>query len=193
MAFVFTSILGLVLPIFIIGAIVYLIVRKRNGDNGITAYHALISYIYFVIGASVITAVTGFSVLIYAILKDAYDGEKIVDDISLGLTLLGTGFIICILHFYGKQAIASKSKEIVTTLRRVYLFIMLSIFSLAGLISLPLAINSLVNYEIEESSHRDDPAAQLATAIVVVPLWIYYLLRILHEIRKNSEIKSLEK
>ena len=40
-----------------------------------------------------------------------------------------------------------------------------------------------VQYYLEESRYRDDPSAQIAMAIVVVTIWIYYVTRVLRENR----------
>jgi len=79
-----------------------------------------------------------------------------------------------LLHLAGKVLITEKGKtRHLPGIRRVYLFTMLGIASLAGLVSLPLAIYSVVNHYVKESYHESFPSAQLAVAIVVVPLWCY--------------------
>jgi hypothetical protein len=196
--FVVYGIVSLLAPILIIGAIVYLIARRRNGSNGITAYQALITYFYVAIAASVITATAGIAYLALVAFTKAYDGSEIADDLTLGLTLLGTGSIICILHVYGRRAVEKLEEKATTTLRRVYLFFMLAVFGIGGIVSLPVAINETVHYYVDDSnetsryytrdsSDRDAPSEQLAAAIVLVPMWTYYVFRVLREVRQKAE------
>lgn len=184
---IFGGLLSVLIPILVIGAVIYIIVRRREGKSLFTAYQALITYFYIVIAASVITMATGIAYLIFAGLTQAFDGQEIADDITLGFTLLGTGLIICIPHLYGKRTVEKKDEKATATLRRVYLFFMLGVSGIAGFVSLPLAINSTVRHYVEESIHRPDPSQYLATAIVVVPLWGYYLIRVLRDMRGGTE------
>jgi len=71
----------------------------------------------------------------------------------------------------------------------------LSIASLAGLVSLPLAIHRVVSYYVVEQPsyhHHGFPSTEAAVAIVVVPLWVYYLYRVIREAarRRNGEGSS---
>jgi|GEM_PF-1878685 len=185
--YVLSSMLPFFVPILVIGAIVYLIVHRRNGENGITAYSALITYFYIVTSASIITLSIGAAHLLFVIFKSAYDGEEIVDEVTLGFTLLITGVIILLLHVFGRRKVERPEEKSPTTLRRVYSFFMLAVYSLTSLIILPLAINETILYYVEDSGHRDDPSWQLAVALVAVPIWIYYLVQVLKETRAAKQ------
>ena len=96
MSYIFSGLLSLIVPIFVIGAIVYLIAHRRNGSNGITAHQALITYFHVITGASIITLAVGAAILLSVMFSQLYGGREIADDMVLGSTLLGTGLIICI-------------------------------------------------------------------------------------------------
>jgi uncharacterized membrane protein YozB (DUF420 family) len=119
--------------------------------------------------------------------SESRDSEQIV----LAVTLVGTGVVVGLLHLAGKVLIQRRANNTFAGIRRVYLFTMLGIASLAGLVSLPLAIYSLVNHYVKEypySYHESFPSAQLAVAIVVVPVWGYYLYRVIREsARRNKD------
>ncbi len=181
MYWIFSSVLSLLVPVFVIGAIVYLILHWRNGNNSITAQHALITYFHIVIGASVITVAVGLGYLAFSIFSQISNGGEVANEVATGLTLLGTGSFICISHILGRQLVEKNADKVSITLKRIHLFLMLAFFSIAGLIALPLSISITASYYIDESMYRDEPWAQLATAIVVVPLWIYYLVQVLRE------------
>ncbi len=178
------------IPILIIAAIVYLVVRRRDAEDGSSAYHVLISYFYFVTGACVILLTVGIVLLLHVAFHQAYGGGSIGDTIALGLTLAGTGAIIGGLHVFGRIALEKKDIKATRTIRRVYLFFMLLVFSVSGLIALPFAIYAFAHYYIEGSGHWEDPSAPLATAVVVVPMWIYYLMRVMRETRANKKEAS---
>ena len=179
------GLVGIIIPLFVIGAIVYLVVRRRDKE-GITAYQALMTYFYSMISASIITTAVGAGFLLAAAFRSAYNEWPIAEDVTLGVTVMGTGAVICLLHVLGKKALEAKEGTATPLLKRVYLFFMLSIFSLGGLVALPLAIYGIAHYyvePIEEYMYHSDPSGQIAAAVVIVPLWVYYLMRVLRETR----------
>jgi len=188
------GLLGLVVPVLIIGGIVYLVTRaRRDRRNGITAHGALMAYFYFVTAVSVITAVAGTISFVYVAIDQAFRASEIASDITVASVLLGTGLVICLLHVYGRRAVEKTTGKAAPTLRRVYVFSMLGIFSLAGLVSLPLAIYQLIDYYVTRTGepgygpyNNPPPSEALAVAIVVVPLWAYYLFRVFREIRQKD-------
>ena len=183
-----------IVPILVIIAIVYLIARPRRGErNGITPYQTFMSYFYFVTVASVITMTVGLICFIRVAVSRAFDGGEIANDITIASVLLSTGLVICILHIYGRHTLEKRMEKIPSNPRRTYLFSMLVGFSIAGLISLPLAIYQTIHYFIAAEPnyypappYRDDPSTALAVAIAIVPLWAYYVFRVFREIRQRN-------
>jgi len=188
---IFLSVLTYFLPILILAGIVYMIVRSRNSQrNGISTYRSLMAYFYFyfVTGASVITMAIGLILFAGVAVSRAFTSDGISATLILASTLLGTGLVICVLHTYGRRFLEKQVEKVPPGPRLTYLFSMLVSFSIAGLVSLPLAIYQTVNHFVEGSSHRhDDPSMGLAVAMVVVPLWAYYMFRVLRDIRQNKE------
>ena len=189
---VFGGLFGLLLPVLLIVGVVYL-VRSKGSHEGPTIYDALAAYFYTIIGASMITAAIGMILLIGVALKGSVSGHR--EEIALASTLVGTGVVVGLLHLAGKVLIQRRGNKAFAGIRRVYLFTMLGIASLAGLVSLPLAIYSVVNHYVAEHPyyyHEAFPATQTAVAIVVVPLWGYYLYRVFRETarKRNSEDSS---
>ena len=192
--FVF-GILGVIIPLFVIGAIIYVVLRRRNDKEGITAYQALMAYFYSMISASLITTAIGAGYLLTSAFSSAYNDRPIANDVTLGVTLLATGAVICLLHVFGKKALERKEGKTTPLLKRVYLFFMLSIFSVGGLVSLPLAIYETARYYVEhgeEYMYWNDPSGQIAAAVVIVPLWVYYLMRVLRETRAAKKEEASE-
>jgi hypothetical protein len=179
------GIVGLIIPLFVIGAIIYLVMRRRDKE-GVTAYQALMAYFYTMISASIITTAVGAGYLLTAAFRSAYNDWPIANDVTLGVTVMGTGAVICLLHVFGKKALESKEGKATPLLKRVYLFFMLSVFSIGGLVSLPLAIYEMASYyvePVEEYMYHSDPSSSIAAAVVIVPLWVYYLMRVMRETR----------
>jgi len=185
---------SLIIPIFIVVALVYLIARSRSDQrNGVTAHQALVSYFYFIIAASVITMAVGLAYFIRVGIGQAYDGGEIENEIVLASVLLGTGLILCILHDYGRLVVERRMEKPTATPRRVYLFTMLFMSSVAGLVSVPLAIYRAVEYyHLETSYYAQAPEVELTVVAVVVPVWVYYMFRVVQDIRQRdrSEIES---
>ncbi|MBL7120113.1 MAG: hypothetical protein ISS53_05465 [Dehalococcoidia bacterium] len=192
------SVLAFLLPILVVVALVNFVRGRGDQRNGFNPYQALINYFYLVTGASVITMAVGLVYLCKVAVSRAFDGGEIADDLTLAFVLLGTGMMICILHVFGRRAMEKREDKSTTTIRRRYLFFMLAVSSITGLVSLPLAIYRIISYHIVEPSYFPGsypyyepplhaPSAELAVAIVFVPLWAYYLFRVLREIRHRDE------
>jgi len=184
------GILGVVIPLFVIGAIIYVVMRRRNDKEGITMYQALMAYFYSIIAASIITTAVGVGYLLTAAFSSVYNDWPIASDVTLGITLTCTGALICVLHVLGKKTMEAREGKSTPLLKKVYLFFMLTIFSLGGLISLPMAIYETANYYVQKESWNN-PSGTIAAAIVIVPLWIYYLMRVLRNTRAaKKEVAS---
>jgi hypothetical protein len=185
---VFGSLSGLIIPVLLVGGAVYFLARSRgNSHEGVTVYDALAAYFYTIIGASMITAAVGVILFIDVALKDSGSGHG--EQIALASVLLGTGLVVGLLHLAGKGFIQRRANKTFVGVRRVYLFCMLGIASLAGLVSLPLAIHSVVSYYVVENPyhyHDRFPSTEAAVAMVVVPLWGYYLYRVIRETARKG-------
>jgi hypothetical protein len=169
--------------LLVIGVVLYLVLKRRNESEGVSAYQGLLMvYFYTIIGASIITAAIGAGYLLTAAFSSAYSDRSVVNDFTAGVTMFCTGTIICVLHAVGKKAVEAREGKTTPLLRRVYLFIMLGIFSLGGIVSLPLAIYETAHYYVQEE-RWSDPAGAIAAAVVIVPMWIYYLMRVISETR----------
>lgn len=187
---IFGSLFGLVIPVLLIAGVVYLVVRSRgNQHEGLTVYDALAAYFYTIIGASMITTAVGMILFVDLALKDSGSGYG--EQIALAAVLFSTGLVVGLLHLAGKVFIQRRANKTFAGVRRVYLFCMLGIAGLAGLVSLPLAIHRVISYYVVEHPyyyHEGFPSTEAAVAAVVVPLWAYYLYRVIRETarRKNS-------
>lgn len=191
---IFGGLFGLIIPVLLIAGAVYLVARSRgNHHEGLTVYDALAAYFYTIIGASVITTAVGVILFIDVALKESASGYA--EEIALASVLVGTGLVVGLLHMLGKVLVQRRGNKTFVGVRRVYLFSMLGIASLAGLVSLPLAIHRVVShYVVEHPSyyHHGFPSTEAAVAAVAVPLWGYYVYRVIRETarRRNSEDSS---
>jgi heme/copper-type cytochrome/quinol oxidase subunit 1 len=191
MMFFVSGILGLIIPLFVIGAVLYLVLRRRNDREGISASQGLLMvYFYTIISATIITAAVGAGYLLSAAFGSAYNDRPIADELTAGITMLCTGVIICVLHVLGKRFVESREGKTTPLLKRVYLFIMLGVFSLGGVVSVPLAIYETAHYYVEGSNSWSDPSGSIAAAVVILPLWIYYLTRVMRETRAANKDQS---
>lgn len=182
--FFVSGILTFIIPLFVVGIVLYLVLRRRDDSEGISASQGLLMvYFYTIIAASILTAAIGAGYLLAAAFGSAYNDRPIADELTAGITMLCTGIIICVLHAVGKRFVEHREGKSTPLLRRVYLFIMLGVFSLGGIVSLPLAIYETAHYYVEGGATWGDPSAYIAAAVVIVPLWIYYLIRVMRDTR----------
>ncbi|MFA5374653.1 MAG: DUF5671 domain-containing protein [Dehalococcoidia bacterium] len=189
------GILGGIIPLFVIGAIIYVVLRRRNDKEGITMYQALMAYFYTMISASIITTAVGVGCLLMAAFSSAYNDRPIASDVTLGVTLLVTGGVICLLHVFGKRTLEAKEGKSTPLLKKVYLFFMLTVFSIGGLVALPVAIYEVANYyveHVEEYMYHSDPSGSIAAAVVIVPMWVYYFMRVMRNTHAAKKDESSE-
>lgn len=178
--------LSFFVPVLIIAGIVYLIVRARRPQtNGISGYQVLVAYFYMLTAASFFTMVVGLVYFITVALSPAVRGSGIAGDLTLASVLVGTGLIVYALHIYGRRLVEKRVPGAASTQRRVYLFFMLAVFSIMGLVSLPLAINEIVRHFVLDTG-RFLSRTPLALAIVFVPLWAYFMFSVLGELRRKG-------
>ncbi len=178
------SILGLLVPLLLIAGVVYLVVRARGDHGALTVFDALATYIYTIIGASMITISIGVILFIDVALRKGSHGS---DEIALASVLVGTGLVVGLPHLLGKGLAERRGQSTFAAVRRVYLFFMLGLASLTGLVSLPLAINALVNHYVVQEFPGEFPHVEMAVAIVAVALWVYYLYRVVRETARGKE------
>ena len=141
-------------------------------------HDGLAAYFYTVVGACMIAAAVGVALLIDSNLNTADDDRA---EMALASRLLCTAAVVGLLHLAAKVLIQRRIKKTFADIRRAYLFCMLGIASLAGLFLLPMSIYDLVRQYAEEDLHTNPPHASAAIFVAVLPLWVYYLYRVIRE------------
>ena len=110
----------------------------------------------------------------------------IIDGIS---TTLVAGLLFAA-HWGGRRALESPKERRGGYLNRVYVFLLLVIFGVGTIVSLPQAIVQSITFAVEsesKESFRQPPGSNLATALVVIPFWLYYLGTVLRQVRRGEE------
>ncbi|OFW60301.1 MAG: hypothetical protein A2133_10080 [Actinobacteria bacterium RBG_16_64_13] len=179
------SVLAFLVPVVVVGAIVYLIFRRRNGQGGITAYHALIAYFYAVTAASIFIGAVGLAYLLNVAFAEFYDGVELLGNTTTGFALLAIGALLLLLHWWGRKVMEDRHDTGTRTVKRVYLFSMLALSSISGLVSMPLALVTGARYSLGDRYYVDTPNTYLAVALVVVLVWSYYFWRVAKELRAD--------
>lgn len=98
--------------------------------------------------------------------------EGLLDGISLTIV----GALVLGLHVWGRTRLETV-EERQDILHRIYLIVMLAIFGVVTLVALPTATFETLRFYILEAdqSRGTRPGGPLATAIVTLPVWVYYL------------------
>jgi len=102
-----------------------------------------------------------------------------------GLSLSVVGAILWAFHQWGRRRMAEKD----SLMERLYLIILLFIFAALALSSLPASISQTVRFYVIRPSDQffgDPPGGKLATAIVTLPFWLYYLASTIRRLRKQA-------
>jgi hypothetical protein len=99
------------------------------------------------------------------------------DDLVRGVTLTVVGLLIWALHSAGLRALETATERRGSWLSRLHRLVLLAVFGAAGLVALPLATYELARYVIlgREDFNPTPPGNAVATAVVIVPIWLYEL------------------
>ncbi|MFC1950940.1 DUF5671 domain-containing protein [Chloroflexota bacterium] len=183
------SILYSLFPLLLIIGIGYLLVRSRqNRQKEISSRQALIGYFYSVTAASVIMIVIGLIYFMHVAISRAYTNSAIVDEIILAIVMSIVGTLLCISHIYGRRAYEKAKGQSSGKARKAYHIFMLALSSLTGIVILPLAIYSTLSHHFTTPSryYSSNPSIELAIAVVIIPIWAYYLFMVIKEARANG-------
>lgn len=107
-----------------------------------------------------------------------FDNEKVKQELINGGTIFFSMIILFTIHMIGIKMV--EKKNVTEWLRKAYTFISLILYSLVGIVTIPIAIYQLSThllYRVEDITKYEAPATALALLIFVLPLWIYYLVR----------------
>ena len=110
----------------------------------------------------------------------------IIDGIS---TTLAAGLLFAA-HWGGHRALESPEERRRGYLNRIYVFLLLVIFGVGTIVSLPQAIVQSITFATESGSeelYRQPPGENLATALVFIPFWLYYLATVLRQVRRGED------
>ena len=110
----------------------------------------------------------------------------VIDGIS---TTLVAGLLFAA-HWGGRRSLESPEERRRGYLNRIYVFILLIIFGVGTIVSLPQAIVQSITFAIESGSEvqfRQPPGSNLATALVFIPFWLYYLATVLRQVRRGED------
>jgi len=108
------------------------------------------------------------------------------EDLIQGGTMLVVGGLVWALHLYGRRRGAVSEEASEDFFHKSYLTILLVIFSVVGIIALPMAAYELLRFFIvqpDEFSSRQAPGATVGMALVFVPFWVVILWRMIGRTR----------
>lgn len=107
-----------------------------------------------------------------------FNEDQIKQDLINGGTIFFSMAILFAIHMIGIKMI--EKKNVTEWLRKAYIFISLILYSLIGIVTIPIAIYQLSThllYRVEDITKYEAPATALSLLILVLPLWIYYLIQ----------------
>lgn len=112
-------------------------------------------------------------------------------DVIQAATAIVVGLAVFVTHTLGRRRVGPSLPAIDGLLRRGDTTLLLAVFGIGGLISLIMGIQDLLQFwllpAVDEFSYRSPPGSSVATAIVFVPLWLYYLQALVRQSRDHQE------
>lgn len=107
-----------------------------------------------------------------------------------GISLTLVGGLIWALHLWGQSSLRRHPGGEEPVLHRIYLAVLLVIFSLGGILALSQGVSDTVRYILVGGAafytYRPPPGGSLSTAIVFVPIWVYYFATLWRELRPRE-------
>jgi Domain of unknown function (DUF5671) len=162
-------------------ALLYLVTRGLpERRDGFSAAKAFFLYCYFMIGLSTVAAVVGFVMLVNVGCKAAFELDWSRNSLWLAFVVAGMGILVCTMHLAAKRDVRKRTREDLTTPRRVYVTWMAFAFGFAAFVSLTVAVYQLVHY-YRATIVPAAPTTETAMAIVLVVVWLYYMFRLRRE------------
>lgn len=115
--------------------------------------------------------------------------EQRTKDVVNGFTITISMLVLFALHRVALLFLEPRS-EGHSSLIKFYTFLSLTTYGILGLIAVPAAVYSLVNYLVLDteltSYSRTIPGEDLAAAAIIVPLWIVFLVQTVLIYRKSK-------
>lgn len=109
------------------------------------------------------------------------------NDLIQGITLAVVGTVLWGLHTIGRRQVTPDDAR--PFFSRAHSTVLLAIFGIVGVVALPVSLYELLRFFIvnaDENFRSQPPGASVATALVFVPIWMYYLLDILNRTRREA-------
>ncbi len=107
-----------------------------------------------------------------------FNNDQIKQDLINGATIFFSMIVLFTIHMVGIKMIEKRS--VTEWLKKAYTFISLIVYSLVGIVTIPIAIYQLSThllYRVEDITKYEAPATALSLLILVLPLWIFYLVK----------------
>jgi hypothetical protein len=113
---------------------------------------------------------------------------QVREDLIQGGTLALVSALLWPLHAWGRRRIVLADNAWLGFFGRAHLIILLLLFSLVGIVSLPMGLYQLLRFfllPVAEDMPRQPPGESVAAAIVFVPLWVFSLVTALRQMRRE--------
>ena len=130
-----------------------------------------------------------------AIVEDAGRAEAELErqrrqDIIQSATAVVVGLVVFAAHTFGRRQVGPSLPTVDNLLRRGYTTFLLAVFGIGGLIGLIMGLQDLLQFwllpVVDEFNYRNPPGQSVATAMVFVPLWLFYLLALVRQSRDQE-------
>ncbi len=188
--------------------IVALVRGRKEGAPPLTFATAVHGYATVVLGVCIILALFGVALILKSASSEigprdfsytvpatgdfrpsgTLSGEQVArndarNDMAIGVTLLVVGGVLGVLHGFGRIAAARRDAGYARTLSRWFDVVMLAGATVAGLTSTAFLLSEVLRRYILTVENRQPwdiphPGEPLAFAIVFVPLWMFFGVRV---------------
>lgn len=111
-------------------------------------------------------------------------------DLIQAATAVSVGIVVFAAHSIGRRRVGRSLATADALLRRGYTAFLLAVFGIGGLLSLIIGLQEVLQYWLlpaaDEYGYRSPPGQSVATAVVFVPLWLFYLQALVRQSRNQE-------
>ncbi len=115
------------------------------------------------------------------------------NDLIQGGTLAVVGAFVWALHEFGRRRMSVEADDSRLFFARARTTLLLGIYGVAGLIAFATAVYELLRFFLlsnDPMMGNQPPGASVATAIVFVPVWMYYLAALLKRTKEEPSLPA---
>ncbi|GEM_PF-1414371 len=119
------------------------------------------------------------------------------EELTQGIGMAFVGGLVWVLHAWGRRRFYSVQDSFSKGIRRSYLVVMLVLYSIMGVTSVTIAVSRVLRQyilqDVDKYAYMPSPGPIAAATVIFVPVWIYFLVALITEMKKKENEGTADK